>query len=189
MNKQKIQNLTDKSKKVIRNERLALGLTQKEFANFSGIKYATYKQFEQNGKISLENFFVILVHLNKDVEFNRFLDSFEFNTAKERVRSDKAQEVKSVVAPIVSPSQKQITLDKEIFGSDLFYSVDNGHVYEVSTFISIMLKDCNDKRMMLLLKYFGEERLKPYILKEKNVKTLKMFNKHVAYLHKKIKKN
>lgn len=178
-----------KNKKVIRNERLALGLTQKEFANFSGIRYATYKQFEQTGKISLQNFFSVLIHLNKDIEFKQFLDGFEFDTAKERVRNDKSKELESIIVPIVSPSQKQITLDKEIFGNDLFYSVDNGHVYDVSTFISIMLKECNDKRMMLLLKYFGKERLKPYILKEKNIKILKMFNKHISYIHKKIKKN
>jgi transcriptional regulator with XRE-family HTH domain len=189
MKKQKIQDLIDKSRKMIRNERLALGITQKEFADFSGIKYATYRLYEQSGKISLENFFTILVYLNKDIEFDRFLDSFEFNVAKERVRKDKSQESINIMDPIVPPSQKQITLDKEIFGNELFYSVDNGHLYEVSTFISRILKDCNDHRMLLLLKYFGEKRLKPYILKEKNIELLKMFNKHISYLHKKLKKH
>ncbi|MDD2358587.1 MAG: hypothetical protein PHX13_11825 [Thiovulaceae bacterium] len=86
--------------------------------------------------------------------------------------------------PIVLPSQKQITLDKEIFGNELFYSVENGHIYEVSTFISIILGQYNDARLLLLLRYFGADRLKPYVLREKNIDLLKKFNKHVTYLKK-----
>ena len=88
--------------------------------------------------------------------------------------------------PIVLPSQKQITLDKQIFGNELFYSVENGHIYEVSTFISILLSHCSDERLMLLLRYFGVDRLKPYVLKEKNIDLLKKFNKHVTYLKKRV---
>lgn len=179
----KIDELLKQSNKSIRDERIALGLTQKEFANFVGLKYATYRHFEQEGKISLENFLHILNSLNKSVEYKKFLDGFEFKSAKERAKPEQSTQ-HDEIKPIVAPSQKQITLDKEIFGNELFYSVQNGHVYEVSAFISIMLAHYNDERLMLLLRYFGAERLKPYILKEKNVDLLQKFNKHVAYLKK-----
>jgi len=180
----KLEKFLIKSKKVIRNERLALGLTQKEFAGFCGLKYATYKQFEQNGKISFQNFLMIIIGLNKDIAFNQFLDGFEFNTEKQRVKNSNFKDEYNIITPIVPASQKQITLDKNIFGNDLFYSVENGHIYEVSTFISILLKHYNDKRLMLLLKYFGEDRLKPYILKQKNLDLLRKFNKHLEYIQK-----
>ena len=35
---------------------------------------------------------------------------------------------------------------------------------------------------MLLIKYFGEDRLKPYILKKKDIKLLKSFNSHLKYI-------
>jgi transcriptional regulator with XRE-family HTH domain len=182
----KIDELLQKSKKSVRNERIALGLTQKEFASFVGLKYATYRGFEQEGKLSLENFLHILDGLNKSIEYNKFLDGFEFENAKERARSEQDSSQNIMTKPIVLPSQKQITLDKQIFGNELFYSVENGHIYEVSTFISILLSHCSDERLMLLLRYFGVDRLKPYVLKEKNIDLLKKFNKHVTYLKKRV---
>lgn len=180
----KIDALLQQTKKSVRNERIALGLTQKEFANFVGLKYATYRYFEQEGKVSLENFLHILHALNKNIEYKKFLDGFEYDSAKERAKSEQKTKHDSITKPIVAPSQKQITLDKEIFGKELFYSVENGHVYEVSTLITIMLRQYNDARIVLLLRYFGENRLKPYVLKEKNIDLLQKFNKHVAYLKK-----
>lgn len=181
----KIDELLQRTKKNVRNERIALGLTQKEFASFVGLKYATYRVFEQEGKISLENYLYILNALNKSIEYKKFLDGFEFENDKKRARTEQDKKQSIVLKPIVSPSQKQITLDKEIFGNELFYSVENGHVYEVSTFISIMLANYNDERLVLLLSYFGADRLKPHILKAKNKDLLQRFNKHVAYLKKK----
>lgn len=180
----KIDELLQKSKKSVRNERIALGLTQKEFADFIGLKYATYRNFEQEGKLSLENFLHILDGLNKSIEYNKFLDGFEFENAKERARPEQNSAQNIMTKPIVLASQKQITLDKQIFGNELFYSVENGHVYEVSTFISILLSNYSDERLMLLLRYFGVERLKSYVLKEKSIDLLKKFNKHVSYLKK-----
>lgn len=180
----KIDDLLQKTKKSVRNERIALGLTQKEFANFVGLKYATYRVFEQEGKISLENYLLILDALNKSIEYKKFLDGFEFENDKERARVEQDKKQSILLKPIVSPSQKQITLDKQIFGNELFYSVENGHIYEVSTLVSIILKQYNDERLLLLLRYFGVDRLKPYVLKEKNIDLLKKFNKHVAYLKK-----
>ena len=182
----KIDELLKQSKKSVRNERIALGLTQKEFANFVGLKYATYRNFEQEGKISLENYLHILNGLNKSIEYKKFLDGFEFESAKERARSEQDSKHNILTKPIALPSQKQITLDKQIFGNELFYSVENGHIYEVSTFISIMLSHYNDERLVLLLRYFGIDRLKSYVLKEKNIDLLGKFNKHVAYLKKRV---
>lgn len=180
----KIDALLHQSKKAVRNERIALGLTQKEFSQFVGIKYATYRYFEQEGKISLENFLLVLDALNKSLEYKRFLEGFEFESARERANPELNTKQNSMTKPIVTPSQKQITLDKLIFGNELFYSVENGHVYEVSTFISIMLRDYTDERLVLLLRYFGVERLKPYTLKEKNIDLLQKFNKHIIYFKK-----
>jgi len=170
----------------VRNERVAINLSQKEFSEFINIKYSTYRNFEQNGTVSLSNFLLILNGLNKYEEFEKFMSGFEYQSGVYNQRVDKQINTHSILSPIVDASQKQIILDKNIFGNELFYSVDNGHVYEVSRFISIMLTDFNDKRLMLLLKYFGEKRLKPYILREKNINLLKKFNKHVSFINKEI---
>ena len=55
--------------KKIRAESIALDLTQEGFSNFIKIKYATYKNFEQKGKISFENFIQILIKLKKEELF------------------------------------------------------------------------------------------------------------------------
>lgn len=170
-------------KELIRNERIALGLSQKEFSEFIGMKYPTYRNFEQDGNITLKNFLLILYGINKYEEFKKFMNGFEFQNGIQKSRvSKKRKKNNEIFEPIIKPSQKQIVLDKEVFGNELFYSVENGHVYEVSRFIKILLSDYNDRILMLLLKYFGEKRLKPYILKEKNIDLLKRFNKHVKYI-------
>jgi transcriptional regulator with XRE-family HTH domain len=176
--------------KKIRAERIALDLTQEEFSNFIEIKYATYKNFEQKGKISFENFIQILVKLKKEELFLEFLDGFEFNEQKERTSSNKNANNENTIKssylnPIIKVEQKQIILDKELFGEELFYSVENGHVYEIPNFINIIISAWDEKRLMLLIKYFGIERLKPYIVKQKDIKLLKSFNQHVKYLARK----
>ena len=70
--------------KKIRAERIALELSQEEFANFVDIKYATYKTFEQKGKITFENYVKILIKINREEQFNKFLEGFEFSDQKER---------------------------------------------------------------------------------------------------------
>jgi transcriptional regulator with XRE-family HTH domain len=179
MNINNMDNLLNQAKQSIRNERVALNLTQKEFALMVGLKYPTYRAFEQTGKISFESFIQILIKLNKDKEFVSFLNSFEFDIQQQRARAND-KEKSFVVTPIISPSQKQIVLDKDVFGHELFYSVENGHIYDVSTFISIILNNCTDKNLM----YFGEKRLKPYILKTNNLTLLEKFNKHISHIQK-----
>jgi transcriptional regulator with XRE-family HTH domain len=176
--------------KKIRAERIALDLTQEEFSNFIEMKYATYKNFEQKGKISFENFIQILIKLKKEELFLEFLDGFEFNEQKERTSSNKKANNENTIKssylnPIIKVEQKQIILDKELFGEELFYSVENGHVYEIPNFINIIISAWDEKRLMLLIKYFGIERLKPYIVKQKDIKLLKSFNQHVKYLARK----
>ena len=173
--------------KKIRAERIALDLTQEDFSNFIEIKYATYKNFEQKGKISFENFIQILIKLKKEELFLEFLDGFEFNEQKERSSSNKNANNENTIKssylnPIIKIEQKQIILDKELFGEELFYSVENGHIYEIPNFINIILSAWDKKRLMLLIKYFGIERIKPYIVKQKDINLLKSFNQHVKYL-------
>ncbi|OCL85386.1 hypothetical protein [Arcobacter porcinus] len=66
----------------------------------------------------------------------------------------------------------------------MFYSIENGHIYEILNFINIVLSAWNDKRLMLLIKYFGEERIKTHILNQKDIKLLKSFNAHLEYIRK-----
>src|SRR5574344_409517 len=182
-----LKRLTEISSSKIRAERVALGLTQEEFSEFVDIKYSTYKVFEQSGKISFENYIKILIKLNKDEQFLKFLNSFEFDEQKQRASTKKLEDVKSssnFIKPIVEVSQKHIILDKQIFGEELWYSVEKGHIYEIPNLIKIVLSSWNDKRLMLLIKYFGEDRLKPYILKKKDIKLLKSFNTHLKYIRK-----
>ena len=169
--------------KKIRAERIALELSQEEFANFVGIKYATYKTFEQKGKITFENYVKILIKINKIEQFNKFLEGFEFNDQKER--TNKKNEDRNIyIKSIIEPSQKYIILDKKVFGEELFYSVEDGHRYEIPNFINIVLSKWNERRLMLLFKYFGAERLTPHIVENKDINLLKTFNKHKKHFYK-----
>lgn len=182
MNNDNIKKIMKAASQKIRAERIALKLTQEEFSEFIGIKYSTYKQFEQIGKISFENYIKILIKINKEEQFLKFLDSFEFNEQKERTVNKNKDDFYDALKPIIEVSQKHIILDKKVFGEELFYSVDDGHKYEIPNFINIVLNKWNDRRLMLLIKYFGEERLKSHIVKLKDVKVLKSFNKHIKYM-------
>ncbi len=171
--------LVSASKK-IRAERIGLNLTQKEFAEFVDITHSSYMRYEQSGQISFESYIKILIKLNKQEQFSKFLDGFEFDDQKERAFiSDKNKKFSNFINPIIAPNKKYIILDKDVFGAELFYSVEDGHKYEVNTFINIVLNSWDDKRLMQLLKYFGEKRMKPYILKQKDIKLLKAFNRHI----------
>ena len=66
MIKSSVQKILMVASKKIRAERIALELSQEEFANFVDIKYATYKTFEQKGKITFENYVKILIKINKE---------------------------------------------------------------------------------------------------------------------------
>lgn len=186
INELKIEKILFTSSKKVRAERIALGLTQEEFSDFVNIKYSTYKCYEQKGKISFENYIKILIRINKYEQFAQFLDNFEFNEQKERASSKNTDDNDEYLKPIISVSQKYIILDKEVFGSVIFYSVADGHRYEIPRFISIVLNKWNEQRLMLLIKYFGVERLRPYILNQKDTKLLKSFNKHINFI---IKRN
>lgn len=178
-----IYKILKSASKKVRAERIALELSQEEFANFVDIKYPTYKTFEQKGKITFENYVKILIKINKEDQFNKFLDGFEFNEQKERANK-KIDSSNVYLNPIIETSQKLIILDKKVFGEELFYSVEDGHSYEISNFINIVLKKWDEKRLMLLFKYFGADRLKPYVLEQKDIQLLKSFNRHVKHIAK-----
>lgn len=186
MNTKYVEKIIKSASKKIRAERIALELTQEEFSDFVDMKYSTYKHFEQKGRVSFENYVKILIKLKKEEQFLKFLDGFEFNEQKERAVNNKANTNTSFsnefLKPIIEVKQKQIILDKNIFGEELFYSVEDGHTYEIPNFINIVLSQWNDKRLMLLIKYFGEQRLKPHIIKLKDVKILKSFNQHIKHI-------
>ena len=180
-----INKILKSASKKIRAERIALELSQEEFADFVNIKLSTYKTFEQKGKITFENYVRILIKINKIEQFKNFLDGFEFNEQKERVIK-KNESIDIYTKPIIEASQKYIILDKKVFGPELFYSVEDGHKFEVPNFINIILDNWDERRLMLLFKYFGQDRLKPYILERKDINLLKSFNKHLTYVSKQL---
>ena len=63
----------------------------------------------------------ILIKINKEEQFNKFLEGFEFNDQKERTNK-KNENDNIYLKPIIEPSQKYIILDKKVFGEELFYS-------------------------------------------------------------------
>lgn len=178
-----INKILKSASKKIRAERIALELNQEEFAEFVDIKLSTYKTFEQSGKITFENYIKILIKINKIEQFKYFLDGFEFNEHKERVIKNN-ENTNIYLRPIIEASQKYIILDKNVFGAEFFYSVEDGHSFEIPNFINIILDNWNERSLMLLFKYFGQDRLKPYILEHKDIKLLKSFNKHITYIAK-----
>lgn len=186
MNENEVNKILKSASKKVRAERIALELSQEEFASFVDIKYATYKTFEQKGKITFDNYIKILIKINKIEQFNKFLDGFEFNEQKERANK-KNDNTNVYLNPIIDVSQKHIILDKKVFGEELFYSVEDGHNYEIANFITIVLHKWDERRLVLLIKYFGQDRLKPYILQQKDINLLQSFNKHIVYVSKQLK--
>ncbi len=122
MIKSSVQKILMVASKKIRAERIALELSQEEFANFVDIKYATYKTFEQKGKITFENYVKILIKINKEEQFNKFLEGFEFNDQKERTNK-KNENDNIYLKPIIEPSQKYIILDKKEMDIDMKYQI------------------------------------------------------------------
>ena len=57
----------------------------------------------------------------------------------------------------------------------------------IQNVVNIVLNKWNEKRLMLLLKYFGPERLASHIIEQKDINLLKSFNKHKAHIHKQLK--
>lgn len=53
--------------------RKATGMTQKEFAEFSGVPFGTYMRFEQSGKVSLSDFILITQRLGRTEELENLL--------------------------------------------------------------------------------------------------------------------
>lgn len=53
--------------------RKASKMTQKEFAEFSGIPFGTYMRFEQSGEISFQNFIIIMQRLGRIEELESIL--------------------------------------------------------------------------------------------------------------------
>jgi transcriptional regulator with XRE-family HTH domain len=48
-------------------------MTQKEFAEFSGIPFGTYMRFEQSGDVSFQNFIIIMQRLGRIEELESIL--------------------------------------------------------------------------------------------------------------------
>ena len=77
-------------------ERIKQNITQKSFAEKAGIPFATYRKFEQTGKISLQGFLKVLRHLGILKELTAMIDrdSIEKLGADEFVKLNKIKERK-----------------------------------------------------------------------------------------------
>lgn len=57
----------------VQSRRVAMGLTQKEFAKRAGVKLPTLRKFEQKGVLSLESFLKMMMVLGELDNIARFL--------------------------------------------------------------------------------------------------------------------
>ena len=169
--------------KSIRNERLALGLSQSEFAKSVQLSLSTYSRLEQSGDMSMNNYLKLIVYLGYEENFLSFLKGLSIDSSRERVDRKERQEL---LVPIIDISTKKIILDKNVFKGSAFYSVANGYEYDIPNFIDINLENPTDENISLLIRYFGIKRLKPYIDKKNIISLSKMFKKHISYLESKL---
>lgn len=66
--------------KRIKTRRLELSLTQEGLATKAGIKFATYRRFEQTGEISLRNLLQIGFALNALSDFDRLFAQKQYQS-------------------------------------------------------------------------------------------------------------
>ena len=64
----------------VKARRLELNLTQEGLANRSGIKFATYRRFEQTGEISLRGLLQIAFALNALSDFDALFAQKQYQT-------------------------------------------------------------------------------------------------------------
>ena len=64
----------------VRTRRLELNLTQEGFAAKAGLKYATYRRFEQTGEISFKGLLQIGFALNALADFDELFSRKQYQT-------------------------------------------------------------------------------------------------------------
>lgn len=67
----------------VKNRRLELNLTQEGLATRAGVKFATYRRFEQTGEISLRGLLQIGLALNALSDFNALFAQRKYQTLED----------------------------------------------------------------------------------------------------------
>ena len=78
-----IENPNEKSIQIasrVKTRRLELNLTQEGLSNRAGIKFATYRRFEQTGEISLRGLLQIAFALNAMTDFDVLFAQKQYRT-------------------------------------------------------------------------------------------------------------
>lgn len=78
-----VENPNEKSIQIasrVKTRRLELNLTQEGLANRAGIKFATYRHFEQTGEISLRGLLQIAFALNAMTDFDVLFAQKQYRT-------------------------------------------------------------------------------------------------------------
>ena len=86
-------NLNDVSTQLatrVKARRLELNLTQEGLATRAGIKFATYRRFEQTGEISLRGLIQIAFALNTLSEFNNLFAQKQYQSLDDVLNEQKA---------------------------------------------------------------------------------------------------
>ena len=74
----------------VKARRLELNLTQEGLATRAGIKFATYRRFEQTGEISLRGLIQIAVALNTLSEFDNLFAQKQYQSLDDVLNEQKA---------------------------------------------------------------------------------------------------
>ena len=74
----------------VKARRLELNLTQEGLATRAGIKFATYRRFEQTGEISLRGLIQIAFALNTLSEFNNLFAQKQYQSLDDVLNEQKA---------------------------------------------------------------------------------------------------
>lgn len=78
----------------VKQRRLEKNLTQKIFAQQTGINFATYRRFETSGEISLRNLANIAIALNAGKELSALFTSSAYNSINEMLTAKTNKERK-----------------------------------------------------------------------------------------------
>lgn len=73
----------------VKQRRLELNLTQKEFAKRAGVGYDVYRKFENTGEITLNNLLLCAVTLNETSAFTRLFTEVKYTNLNDVLNEKK----------------------------------------------------------------------------------------------------
>lgn len=89
INKMTVSDVLQKMAKRVKQRRLELNLTQKDFAKRAGVGYDAYRTFEKTGEITLRNLVLCATILDETHAFNGLFTQQKYQSIQDVIKQKK----------------------------------------------------------------------------------------------------